>query len=320
MGIVNTTTHASNNYSITVFTYQRRTSVVSHKPIKLIYIVGNGHSGSTLLDLALGSHSQIESGGEMFRFAEYFSPTSDRPARKRICTCGANVENCPYWQSVKQQLDPIHTQIDLDINTKNLTAFEKRNFNLISAMLKTSGKTMFCDSSKEFSRLRRFLKSKLFDVTVVHLVRDGRAVSFSIQKKAARKAGKPDSWKEYRYTYFQYLKDWKVRNTKIHRKLNSDPRYLCVRYEDFVSDPQAKLTEIINRSGLQFERQQLAFWEFSHHNLNGSSWRKQMKPDTPQPIQRDVSYLKNLTCGQWWMSNIFAFLTLQKYNYSLTKE
>jgi len=33
--------------------------------IKLIYILGLGHSGSTLLDFILGSHSKFESVGEI---------------------------------------------------------------------------------------------------------------------------------------------------------------------------------------------------------------------------------------------------------------
>lgn len=33
--------------------------------IRVIYVTGKGHSGSTLLDLILGNHSQIESVGEL---------------------------------------------------------------------------------------------------------------------------------------------------------------------------------------------------------------------------------------------------------------
>ena len=292
----------------------------SDQPIKLIYIVGSGHSGSTLLDLLLGSHSCIESDGEIFTFSEFFSSMSDRPVERKLCTCGSNVEDCGYWQSVKKQLSPSDKSIDLEINTKHQKDFEERNFKLISSILETSEKSVFCDSSKTFSRLKRFLKSTLFDVTIVHLVRDGRAVSFSKQKKAARKTGEPECWHKYQDVYFERLRSWKEFNLKIHRRLKSNPGYLCLKYEDFVANPRVKLTGILAKLNLQFEEPQLDFWKVAHHNLSGNRWRKQMNSGTPQSIQRDTNYLTSMPQQQWWLSNLYAFSGLRKFGYSLIKE
>ncbi|NER78866.1 MAG: sulfotransferase [Leptolyngbya sp. SIO1D8] len=294
--------------------------MVSTKPIKLIYIVGNGHSGSTLLDIFLGSHSQIESGGEIFTFSDFFSSKSQRNESKRFCTCGVHVEECDYWQKVRQQLNLNSRSFELDVDVEDLKEFEENNFKLISTILEISEKTIFCDSSKGFGRLKRFLKSKLFDVTVVHLVRDGRAVSFSRQKIVARRSGRPDAWNEYVTDYFKKLESWKSRNTRIYNRLNSDPRYLCIRYEDFVVNPRTKVTEILNKLNLEFEDQQLIFWKTVHHNLAGNRWRKQMNPGTPQTIQRDISYLENLPQHQWMLSNISASEELKLFGYSTARE
>ena len=66
----------------------------SMNKIPLVYILGFGHSGSTMLDLALGAMPNAESVGEIIRL------------RKEIdwnhpCTCGINLLDCPYWSKVR---------------------------------------------------------------------------------------------------------------------------------------------------------------------------------------------------------------------------
>jgi len=64
---------------------------------RIIYICGSGHSGSTLLDLILGSHSQIMSLGEIGQFSRYFRDNES-------CTCGAFVLQCEFWRAVRKNL------------------------------------------------------------------------------------------------------------------------------------------------------------------------------------------------------------------------
>lgn len=62
-------------------------------PATLVLIASAGHSGSTLLDLLLGNHPQVSSGGEMNRLTLY--------APDRVCACGATVTQCEYWNEVR---------------------------------------------------------------------------------------------------------------------------------------------------------------------------------------------------------------------------
>ncbi len=294
--------------------------MLSNQPLKLIYIVGTGHSGSTLLDLLLGSHSLIESDGEIRAFPDYFAETSELTPKQKSCTCGVHVDDCEYWQQVRQQLNFGSNYQDLDINTKDRQDFEAKNFQLLSAILKVSGKTVFCDSSKQYRRLKRFLESDLFDVTIVHLIRDGRAVGYSKQKKTAKKTKSSERADKPKNAYFQSLQGWQEYNARIYRELHSHPRYMCLKYEDLVADPLGKLSEILAKVDLQFEAQQLEFWQTPSHNLSGNRWRKQVTPGTPYPIQRDISYLKNIPLRQWWISNLKAFSTLRTFGYSLIRD
>jgi len=59
-----------------------------------VFIASLGHSGSTLLDLMLGSHPRLVSLGEVHA-------TIARAAEKQnVCTCGKAADDCPVWGPV----------------------------------------------------------------------------------------------------------------------------------------------------------------------------------------------------------------------------
>jgi hypothetical protein len=88
-------------------------------PVKVLKIVGLGRSGSTILDVVLGNHPQIESVGEVGNLvgSGWISQESLRgmdPERLRVplCTCGKRLdvlyvdtpdEACPFWSSVRRE-------------------------------------------------------------------------------------------------------------------------------------------------------------------------------------------------------------------------
>lgn len=62
----------------------------------LLVVASAGHSGSTLLDLLLGNHSEVCSAGEMNRLTLH--------AADRVCACGATVTQCPHWNGVRAEI------------------------------------------------------------------------------------------------------------------------------------------------------------------------------------------------------------------------
>src|SRR5688572_273235 len=66
------------------------------RQVGLVLIGSSSHSGSTLLDLMLGTHSMVSSAGEMNRLTLF--------ANDRVCTCGVTVTRCPYWTEVLAQV------------------------------------------------------------------------------------------------------------------------------------------------------------------------------------------------------------------------
>jgi hypothetical protein len=57
-----------------------------------LYVMGRGHSGSTILDILLGGAAAVESVGELVSGLEWYEAGTR-------CACGAPMRECPYWVS-----------------------------------------------------------------------------------------------------------------------------------------------------------------------------------------------------------------------------
>lgn len=93
--------------------------VHTETPVRVLAITGLERSGSTILDLVLGNHPDIESVGEVANLAsngwvsrESFLAIDPKDRRVPICTCGKRLdvlyvdapdEACPFWSSVRRE-------------------------------------------------------------------------------------------------------------------------------------------------------------------------------------------------------------------------
>lgn len=84
---------------------------------QLVYISGCGHSGSTLLDMMLGGNDCISSLGEVHRLTMNACAKTDFELHR--CTCGAKIQNCPFWQKVAMELQKMLGVEDSDIFKKH---------------------------------------------------------------------------------------------------------------------------------------------------------------------------------------------------------
>ncbi|MCU0923931.1 MAG: sulfotransferase, partial [Burkholderiaceae bacterium] len=64
---------------------------------RVAYICSSGRSGSTLLNLMLGSHPDFVCLGEIEHLPK-------NVALDTVCTCGARVSACPFWNRVFDRL------------------------------------------------------------------------------------------------------------------------------------------------------------------------------------------------------------------------
>src|SRR5919112_3296572 len=88
-------------------------------PVRVLEIMGLDRSGSTILDIVLGNHPDIESVGEVANIfvngwinRESLRGIDPKKRRVPICTCGKRLdvlyvdsadEACPFWSSVRRE-------------------------------------------------------------------------------------------------------------------------------------------------------------------------------------------------------------------------
>jgi hypothetical protein len=190
-------------------------------PVKVLKITGLGRSGSTILDIVLGNHSQIESVGEVMNLVrtgwisqESLHGIDQKRLRRPLCTCGKRLdvlyvgtpdEACPFWASVRHEWvertdgDSIESypklQNDFELKRRwPRLLYEKRRpsapFRLYARLTRSffesiravSGKPIIVDCSKISVRAYALGMVPGIDLYVVHLVRDGRGVITSHRK------------------------------------------------------------------------------------------------------------------------------------------
>ena len=262
---------------------------------KLIFIIGSGHSGSTLLDKAIGAGENIFSIGEV----KYYNKIIGT-ANKSHCSCEERYIDCPFWSSIKKEVDPeeLDTTIRLQskgVNTniksmlhfvytylnkaKNSSHLESKVLNLKKlylAILKESNSNTIIDSSKSITRaliINRLLKSE-FDITFIHLVRNGKAVTSSYIRKewSVTVKGEVIKGRKKQNDPKTIITNWRNANIVIMFLLTFVKRKIRIRYEDFCKTPIKVINDIYQIMGLK-EIKNIDISNTEYHILGGHASR-----------------------------------------------
>ena len=112
---------------------------------KIIYIAGDGRSGSTLLDSILSNIENSISVGECHRFWIRFYEGES------LCSCGEEMIHCPLWSKVDQELKQNFTDYDpveFKKRVKEIQLF--KNFSEIPNIVTSAKWSSFCQQVKAF--------------------------------------------------------------------------------------------------------------------------------------------------------------------------
>jgi hypothetical protein len=262
--------------------------------IPLVYLLAASHSGSTLLAMLLGAHPEICSVGEL-------KLTSLGDIRQYRCGCGELIAVCPFWSAVvarlraegvtfelgaastdyaagasaraRRLLSPLHRSRPLEWVRDaalaltpgwraHLAERQASNAALAAAVLDLSGRRVIVDSSKIGIRLKFLLRNPRFDIKVVRLTRDGRAVSltymdpfaFADAKRPELRGGGHGGHRDAeRLPMDRAAREWRRANEEadaICRTL-SPSRIARVRYEDLCASPDATLARLFDFIGVE---------------------------------------------------------------------
>jgi hypothetical protein len=228
--------------------------------MKVVYILGVGRSGSTILDTVLSNHPQIEGAGE-------FISSMRQIMHQKYCACGNRANECPFWSEVLEEwkhLAPSANMQEYIMLQKKyehvsrwilpsqaqgylVSGFERyaeETYALFRALQSVSGKRIIVDSSKHRGRALALSRIPEIDLHFIHLVRDVRGVVWSLKKSFAKSVENPlanealPAWRAAAQWYLLNLQaEW------VRRRIAPE-KSIRVRYEDFIVSPKETLVNI----------------------------------------------------------------------------
>jgi len=218
----------------------------------IVYIIGAGRSGTTLLDILLGNGSGYTSLGEINRF----------PKRDGIPPKTSNEsDKYNYWLNIRDTVMAENNQIKLsyihklhkkfeyhtgylfNILIKRFKKHEYRIYtkfltNLYDEIFKFTKENTIIESSKYPGRACNLSEILPYEVKYIYLQRDPVAVVNAFMKKNIEQPSK--SWALANLYYFCVNMLCK----RSIRKLGKKHKVITVKYEDLLTQPVSVLTDI----------------------------------------------------------------------------
>jgi hypothetical protein len=260
----------------------------------VVYVGGTGRSGSTLLARLLTGVPSVVAVGEL-RYVLERGFVQDH-----LCGCGRPFRSCPFWEKVFAKAvpggddDSVQELLSLSRGVdrlryiprhlwprlrsrkfqERLDAYGSYLTRLYMAIAEVSGASVILDSSKDPSYAFVLYSTPAVELSIVHLVRDSRAVAHSWTRKkrrpevhshvahmATRSAVRSSIlWCTY-HAMFEFLSR---RVGRVRR----------VRYEDFVAEPEGSLASLAEWVGAPSDGEVAAVV----HDISGNPLRFSSDP------------------------------------------
>jgi hypothetical protein len=235
---------------------------------RILYIAGDGRSGSTLLSTILSAHPEVVSVGELGLLHQDWFDT------RFLCGCGLPYAACPFWKDLviptetAGDLPRVIRRIERRLSLPRLllgrfsksdrgtyASYQQRVFQYIAARSK---KPIVVDSSKSSrpctGRFLALRKLAGHDVTVVHLVRSGLSTMESEVITGNNWVLEGRLERPPRLPGLRAALGWMLANAWVPALARSmgPGRYLRIHYEDLLAEPALTLRQIGDLCGLDF--------------------------------------------------------------------
>jgi len=264
------------------------------KKIPLIYILSNGRSGTTLLDLLLGAHEKIWTVGEVHNLPwELINPRAP-------CGCGNPVHESEFWKPIIDKLptEPKGYHIGYFHNSEQVgkvlrwrllpdvvrgevssrwengvERYNKNNQKLFSVVKDAAENRLghelewVVDASKNMYRLFWLQQSSQFDIRVIHLIKDPRSLVYSMARPWLPKGVN---------RVFRYTIRWVVENAIMNRICNQMKKENVYRlkYENVARSPEKTMKEIGEWIGVDYPKSRVHdFKKYDNYAISGNMMR-----------------------------------------------
>ncbi len=268
---------------------------------RLIYILSPSYSGSTIFDLALGTHPRVLSLGEVHRIAA--------PQRERImsfgnrCSCGKRLHECDVWEERRRaafsrigirptsdwselgfgpsysffnnppaqvfnnSLYLLHRLMPGKMKRLNPSSYygAKLQWAFFRSIAEHHHKDVIVDSSKSITPLSALASVNPEAITVVRLIRDGRGVVHSNLRRGID---------DVRRATMRWLNQSR-RLDAVIRRIKSET--MTIKYEDFCAKPTEVVRSLLHRCSIATQDFEGDINVENHHTIPGNQISSQGK-------------------------------------------
>jgi hypothetical protein len=230
-----------------------------HASLKVVYIAGDGRSGSTLLDRLIGAYPGVLSCGELGNLL------TSTGSMDEYCACGARARECLFWREVmrqwsslvpgfsRQEYQALQQRYErlrsllrpfsgLSFGSPRFARYAEYTRALFGAIAENSGARVIVDSSKNPARALALSRIPGLELRMLHLVRDVRGVAYSLRIPYLERPKEGPFAHVKRRSNLRFAGTWALVNyccERVRAQLRSPS--LFVRYEDYTADPDQVL-------------------------------------------------------------------------------
>ena len=236
--------------------------------LKVLYIAGDGRSGSTLLDRLIGAYPGVFSCGELGNLLQSMNSADE------YCACSERARECLFWHGVmlewsaavpgfsqdeyrmlQQRYERLRSLFrpfnDLSFRGRRFARYAEYTLALFKAIADLSRAGVIVDSSKSPARALALSRVPGLDLRMLHLVRDVRGVAYSLRIPYREHPKEGPFANVKRRSNLRFVCTWALVNyfcERVRTKL-AHP-ILFIRYEDYTADPDMLLTGVANLLGV----------------------------------------------------------------------
>jgi hypothetical protein len=225
---------------------------------RVLYVLGYGRSGSTVLGMALGQHPGLVNLGEISTLPTFIpGPTYIAP---RACGCLLPLDQCPYWQGVARRVGSLESLARdgtsltptmgwrryapwLPQPSAQLPRWAAAAAAMYRAAIAEAGATVAVDTSKGASRAWWLLQSGAVDLTFVWLTRRLEGVIRSQVRHGNSALKTAVSWRLAQRQARQVARAAERAGLRVPR----------ISYERLVQQPREVLGEVLAHVGLPWD-------------------------------------------------------------------
>lgn len=294
----------------------------------VIFIGGMGRSGSTILEAVIQGRIPALGVGEI-KFA-----WSRGQMRNELCGCGEEFHSCPFWQQIIPDVLNRAGATARDVETLRksieryrrhflyrVLGFRSRRYELeikryrsvfalvYRRIFEISGADILIDSSKDPIHIDAMAGLKDYNFHLIHLVRDPRAVAYSLLTPKVRKEV---HWRTEDTRVLSPLRTaliWDFINFAMDRLQKKFRSSLLLRYEDFARD-QAGLESYLDAIWQGNE----AIGSVQWHSVSGNPDRFENRK---LELKEDRRWVDKLPAKDRLVVELTAAPLMRRYGYRL---